>query len=1268
MGVHTAKQTMKKFFTKIKTHTPSKRKLLLASASSLLTFSLLLGVAVLISNRKESTDTQTKAAINAAMTGRYASKFQETTTALSTPSLYFSNDHYTQTPTKPPTVTVSGSTYTLSGKSAVIFNNPLKSEPFYKISVTMTDTDSKTVEAYLTGIDNLWKRGVSIKGLSAGLNAPLNPSSYHIDNTDRMANLAKLTSTKLPVLNTRPGEQVRQYPSEKEVAANTWSRFIKRYPHDVQLELYVTPIGSYAVIDNFNTFSFPNDFAGRPVLSPGPLNYIVLSKFDTSPGSITFKNLRVTKLDGSIPDVDAVNAFFIKKAFTEAYPYAKTKMANKTLSWGEAETMAWLLRGYDYYFATPGAHKAEVVGLLKYALNDANPSVRKVIADNLPRYNVNTFIKNSDYSTCMSTRAPQLPPNQQAWEYCMQKLSVNGARDVPFAVNHSLVNSMAGSTLFLLAVNDYIDPALREEFRQVLAPVIDTTSAYIFPKGPKGTYDPDYFLFEQGNWYQGDTAMEEYSWLINVYAGYYGLFYYDNEPGTRRISKILEWLIFLDHHGYSEKPQSLASAFPSMKWEFLPPPAVTFTTQTVWPDGKIDNHGLHQSVNYGIPTSSDYSRTILKRIGGLNLPSVRTNQREILDNSFKAGLDITTLRRKPGTLQIIEGPKGEPNTTIFKRDIYTMEPAGSPRAGLVKEYKSRGVPSLLEDWANSFIDYEFPLAQGDREFATSMAKNVYYAFYNSRGRFFCHKIPGPTESTCLDNNPMTIFFNGPLTAMMFDPFSQYPVWPDVGGQVNVASTQVPGSVARPFSLSTSSNNTAFAKTATIAPTGYAVLKTDIPISGNVEISLSSSATPIIIAFTKGTGVLPASKLGQSGQFTIKVRPATDSKYNSYRISSSSGIPWSDGVVVEVKAGAPVVKPVTPAPVSPAPVAPPTQTNELLPIKLQRKTSAGKQKSRWVTALSKPDSSLAGTEIVGSLYKTPGTGRIPVHECYFASWDDYVLGTFGNTTTPPASFCSSTSNWQTSYKGIIGYALAAPSGSVTAPLQECFDEGNLNHYYVSIKNGCGTNKTSWIYGYFVPKSTPTVSPTPITPTPKPVTPTPTPTPTPKATPTPTPLPTVKPATPAPVPQPDLTISQVSKRAKDGKYKTRVVTSKSQPDTTLGSTKVLGKIYSTPATGRLALHECYFAGWDEYIMMTSASTTRPSNFCPNTTAGWSEIYKGVVGYVGAAKSTIMTKPFKECYDETNLNHHYAVTDPACSAYAAALSPRPSVRESWVYGWVQ
>jgi hypothetical protein len=186
------------------------------------------------------------------------------------------------------------------------------------------------------------------------------------------------------------------------------------------------------------------------------------------------------------------------------------------------------------------------------------------------------------------------------------------------------------------------------------------------------------------------------------------------------------------------------------------------------------------------------------------------------------------------------------------------------------------------------------------------------------------------------------------------------------------------------------------------------------------------------------------------------------------------------------------------------------------------------------------------------------------------------------------------------------------------------------------------------------------------------PTPTPrlsTPTPKPTPTPTPKPTVRPVvTPAPVPQPDLVLSQVSKRAKDGRYKTRVVTSKSQPDTTLGTARVLGKIYSTPGAGRVALHECYFVGWDEYIMMTSASTTRPSSFCPNTTANWSETYKGVVGYVNASKSTVMNKPFKECYDETNLNHHYAVTDPACSAYAAALSPRPTTRESWVYGWVQ
>jgi hypothetical protein len=151
-------------------------------------------------------------------------------------------------------------------------------------------------------------------------------------------------------------------------------------------------------------------------------------------------------------------------------------------------------------------------------------------------------------------------------------------------------------------------------------------------------------------------------------------------------------------------------------------------------------------------------------------------------------------------------------------------------------------------------------------------------------------------------------------------------------------------------------------------------------------------------------------------------------------------------------------------------------------------------------------------------------------------------------------------------------------------------------------------------------------------------------------------------------PDMPLIIQSKKTADGKEKTRFVTALSKPDSTLRGTAELGKIYRTGGANRKAIHECYFDSWDDYILQTSTSNTRPAAFCPNTTANWKETYKGVIGYVSSTQNTTTNKLFKECFDETNLNHFYVTITAGCQNYAAARSPRPSVKDSWTYGYIR
>lgn len=146
----------------------------------------------------------------------------------------------------------------------------------------------------------------------------------------------------------------------------------------------------------------------------------------------------------------------------------------------------------------------------------------------------------------------------------------------------------------------------------------------------------------------------------------------------------------------------------------------------------------------------------------------------------------------------------------------------------------------------------------------------------------------------------------------------------------------------------------------------------------------------------------------------------------------------------------------------------------LPVSYVSKNTNGKYKSRLVTMLSKDDATLSAPVSVGKIYSKPGSGRKALHECYLQSWDDYMVATF-DTDVKPATFCPNTTpNWKEVYTGVIGYVATANSATTPNPLQGCFDEANLNHYYVTNVAGCqafaetitpkGKAKTEWLYGW------------------------------------------------------------------------------------------------------------------------------------------------------------------------------------------------------------
>lgn len=623
--------------------------------------------------------------------GDLSNKFKETEvfqlTSPSQISKYFtSNLKDPLTGPLPTSISFSGTSVTFTDKAGIGIDNPLKNEPFYKIEVTLNDTNQQNLISYLTGIDNWWSNSFT-NGVSVGLNTDEIKSTYWYWHT-QFKNQGQIPDS--------------EYTFSKAALA----RFSKRIQGDTKLELYVTPIGTYAVVNGANFASFPNLYIGPYLFKfTNPLNYIIIGKFNQGGNPVTFKNLKIIKLDSSVASVDEVNAHFIKKtvesnAFTQLI--GTTSSLNGTGGFQNALWAAFLYRGYDYYFRTD--HRALIQ---QYIDNYYLPSLTTYIDQNLPRYATESTIN----------------------------------------VTHSFINSFQWNTYGIYAISDYLTANEKSQLQQQFARVIDTSVAYIKTDGS----------FPAGIQYKGDTFAEETGWLLSFYTGYY-LNFPNDSP---RAEKLLDYIAFLGFISTSNGQSLNQASGSTFNFKYLGNEYKNFVAQYAWPDGSVDNHQFHPSLNYGqgVVGQGAVARNSLQKIG-INIIPLDKNLEQIYQTVIKGNLNIADFHLLHPNPQF---DSSNTNLTI-NQDAYTFAPDGS-----INFFVGHTSPSLVEDWGNVYVNYHIIENYGDYTTATQFAKNVYYGFYSGAGKLFC------SNNSCDagTSNFYNYLFGDPLYAMLFSKRSQF---------------------------------------------------------------------------------------------------------------------------------------------------------------------------------------------------------------------------------------------------------------------------------------------------------------------------------------------------------------------------------------------------------------------------------------------------------------------------------------------------------------
>ena len=97
---------------------------------------------------------------------------------------FFTDNHRSVTKGQgiPSTIQMQGSSVTFIQKGGIVIDNPLKDEPFYKISVILADANEQSLTAFLTVIDRLWSAQPT-QGVSAGIDTFSSSNTYWWDHT-----------------------------------------------------------------------------------------------------------------------------------------------------------------------------------------------------------------------------------------------------------------------------------------------------------------------------------------------------------------------------------------------------------------------------------------------------------------------------------------------------------------------------------------------------------------------------------------------------------------------------------------------------------------------------------------------------------------------------------------------------------------------------------------------------------------------------------------------------------------------------------------------------------------------------------------------------------------------------------------------------------------------------------------------------------------------------------------------------------------------------
>jgi len=588
---------------------------------------------------------------------------------------YFDNS-YRLTSKKPDSIDrgkkKSSTSTTISNLSGLIIENPAKGEPFYKIEVTLQDDNQQNLSAYIALVDSVDKinspsRSGSVNYLSVGMNTSSSLSTYWYEHPG-FKNELELT------------------PTEQEFDKKVKNKFVVRRKGDVTIEIYVTPLGIYPVVAGANFATFPNLYQGSYIYqNPQASNYIVLGKYNSGGDKVTFKNLKVTKLDNSPSSVEDVNAYFIKKA-VEAGPFKNVDPKNFANDNGIHAAAA--LRLYDYYY---GTNNRELIGKI---IDQYLAYLKGRVADATNAYN-----------------------SSQGFEQI-------------HAATHAHTSSLHHIPSFFWGLGDYVSASQRSQLKEVITPFVDALEAKITPDG---AWPPP------SHWV-GDTYAENITWTEGFLTGYVALFP-DDQP---RVEKTLEYIKFLGFTHYSVG-KTYKEVFGDPGFKYLSSSYANYRIQTIHPTGEVDNHNHHPSVHYSEVGMVSYIKNLLNKIGKtLNPNTVESNLQLVYNTTFKNNLDVSTLHLNKSLPTYEKAYETGQTPNIIEDCYYFTDDKGCGDLGgqdykkaYIKDAIPNTKPSLLEDWSAIYSNYSGVENYGDYASADIYARNTYYLGYDTTGKLTC---------------------------------------------------------------------------------------------------------------------------------------------------------------------------------------------------------------------------------------------------------------------------------------------------------------------------------------------------------------------------------------------------------------------------------------------------------------------------------------------------------------------------------------------------